>query len=812
MKKNKKPAIATEWREGKEAEARVLAETRREARREMWRKVGAGLAYFVRWLLLRLGWIVALVTGCLTATAFLSYTPTDAAFSTTGAAMPENLCGLWGAWTSDALYWSLGVAAWWVPVALFIYGAVWLHLSLTGQREMALKPFSSVAGFAMLLASSAGLAVLQLSYLGQDLPMGAGGLVGRGIAANSAPFFGVWGATFILSVVLIFGLSLAFHFSWFVAVEKIGGAIEGAVVWGHQLLLRLKHRPTADKHEETKENSSVDEAAEPVRGREPEAETSVSIGATTEETQSASSENEENFDEVVPAAVQDEKEATPAGRIAPAASLLDRPPADRVGVRPDTLQMTSRLIESKLQTYKIKAKVVDARVGPVITQYMLDLAPGVRSSKVEEVKRDLARALAVHSVRLVSSVPGTTYMGIEIPNQPQERQAVYLSEIIGSRVYEDSHSPLTLALGKDIAGEPVVADLAKLPHLLVGGTTGSGKSVAINAMILSLLYKCDPSDLRLVLIDPKTVEFSPYRDIPHLLCPVVVDMNKAANALNWLVQEMDRRYHLMSRLNVRGFASFNDKVRAAAEAGTPIMNPFKVTEDNQPAEEPLTPLPYIVCFIDELADLILVNKKQVEMLIVRLAQKARAAGIHLVLATQRPSVDIVTPLIKANIAARACFQVSSRFDSQVVLDEVGAQDLLGRGDMLFRQPGTQLVTRVQGCVVSEEEVERVVENLKSQGEVQYVDGVTDVEEEQEEGGGVAGGSSSGEKDPLYDKAVELVIRTRRPSSSYVQRNFSIGYNRAANLIESMERAGIVSKPNAAGKREVLVRGSEGLEG
>ena len=358
----------------------------------------------------------------------------------------------------------------------------------------------------------------------------------------------------------------------------------------------------------------------------------------------------------------------------------------------------------------------------------------------------------------------------------------------------------------------MVTDLAKLPHLLVGGTTGSGKSVAINAMILSLLYKSGPDDLRLVLIDPKTVEFTPYKDIPHLLCPVVTDMNKAANALNWLVQEMDRRYNLMSRLGVRSFLSFNDKVKSAAAAGTPLTNPFKVTEANEPANEPLKPFPYIVCFIDELADLILVNKKQVEMLIVRLAQKARAAGIHLVLATQRPSVDIVTPLIKANIAARACFQVSGRFDSQVVLDETGAQDLLGHGDMLFRRPGTQMVTRLQGCMVSEAEVERVVEDLKSQGAPDYIDAVTESDVSDEGAAPGQGGlTNAGEKDPLYDQAVQLVIRDRRASSSYVQRNFGIGYNRAANLIESMERAGIVSKPNAAGKREVLVKASGGLE-
>ena len=413
-------------------------------------------------------------------------------------------------------------------------------------------------------------------------------------------------------------------------------------------------------------------------------------------------------------------------------------------------------------------------------------------------------------MRVVPVIPGKPYMGLEIPNSLNERMAVYLREIIGSEDYEKSKSALSLALGKDIAGKPVVVDLAKMPHLLVGGTTGSGKSVAINTMILSLLFKSDPDHLRLVLIDPKTVEFSLYQDIPHLLCPVVTDMNKASNALAWLVAEMDRRYNLMSKLGVRSFDSFNDKVEVALKSGRPIMDPFSATPEMPEPNVPLKPFPYIVCFIDELADLILVNRKQVEMHIMRLAQKARAAGIHLVLATQRPSVDIVTPLIKANIVARVCFQVASRFDSQVVLDEGGAQDLLGKGDMLFRKPGMNALQRIQGCMVDEREILRVVDELKSMGEPEYVDAVT---ETQSTGPGVAREQRgrNGEKDPLYDEAVQLVLEQRRASTSFVQRRFSIGYNRAANLLESMEAAGIVSKANAAGKkREILVKEEGGI--
>ena len=803
MRKNKKPAIASEWREDKEAEARAREEARLAARREFRRKALAVVGRFFRALALRLGWMVAIVAGVLAAAALASYTPEDAGFSTTGAAVPANLCGLWGAWSSDALYWGLGLAAWWVPAALLIYSAVWLHMALTQREEAAVKPFSTAAGLVILAGATAGLSVIEFSYAGVKLPMGSGGLLGRAVAANTAPFLGVWGATFVLSVLILAGASWAFHFSWLTAAEKIGGGMEEGVARIRAFLEKLRHREKPVEEAPATEEAGLSEAlttpeaTEERLANDADAEAIKAPAATAARTSTAPG-----------------KAAAAAGRVCPEMSLLDSPPAERKGVSDDALEMTSRQIESKLQTYKIQAHVERVQVGPVITQYQIDLAPGVKSSKVEEVKKDLVRALAVQSLRIVSAVPGTTYMGLEIPNQTHQREQVYLSEILESRAYQESASPLTIVLGKDIGGAPVVTDLAKLPHLLVGGTTGSGKSVAINTMILSLLYKCDPSELRLVMVDPKQVEFVPYNDIPHLLCPVVDDMNKAANALNWLVQEMEHRYKLMKKFEVRNFIAYNDKVREAEAAGAPLMDPYKVTSENELANEPLKPLPYIVCIIDELADLILLNRKQVENAIVRLAQKARAAGIHLILATQRPSVDIVTPLIKANVAARVCFMVSSRFDSQVVLDEGGAQDLLGQGDMLFRRPGQQMVTRIQGCYVSDEEVSRVVANLKAQGTPDYVDAVTETPEEAPEGAAAAGNgsvSTAGEKDPLYDQAAAVVIEARRASSSYVQRRFGIGYNRAANLIESMERAGIVSKPNAAGKREVLVKPAGGLE-
>jgi S-DNA-T family DNA segregation ATPase FtsK/SpoIIIE len=417
---------------------------------------------------------------------------------------------------------------------------------------------------------------------------------------------------------------------------------------------------------------------------------------------------------------------------------------------------------------------------------------------VTNLSKDLARALSVVSIRVVETIPGKTCMGLEIPNP--KRQIVFLSEILGSQVYADMHSPLAIALGKDIAGKPVVADLAKMPHVLVAGTTGSGKSVAINAMILSLLYKAEPSKVRLILVDPKMLELSVYEGIPHLLAPVVTDMRQAANALNWCVAEMERRYKLMSTFGVRNLAGFNQKQREAEKAGTPLTNPFTLTPDSP---EPLEELPLIVVVIDELADLMMVVGKKVEELIARLAQKARASGIHLVLATQRPSVDVITGLIKANIPTRVAFQVSSKIDSRTILDQMGAEALLGQGDMLYQPPGTSYPQRIHGAFVADQEVHRVVEYLKSLGEPNYIDGIlNNAAEEGDEIDGVSG-SNGGESDPLYDEAVAIVMKTRRASISAVQRHLRIGYNRAARLIEEMERTGLVSSMQSNGNREVL---------
>jgi DNA segregation ATPase FtsK/SpoIIIE, S-DNA-T family len=484
----------------------------------------------------------------------------------------------------------------------------------------------------------------------------------------------------------------------------------------------------------------------------------------------------------------------------PPLRLLDQPGQELEAISADTLEFTSRLIERKLNEFGVEVKVVAAYPGPVITRYEIDPAVGVKGSQITNLVKDLARALSVVSIRLVETIPGKTYMALELPNP--KRQIVKLSEILGSQAYADMNSPLTIAMGKDISGKPVVADLAKMPHVLVAGTTGSGKSVAINAMILSLLYKSSPQQVRLVLVDPKMLELSMYEGIPHLLAPVVTDMRQAAAALNWCVQEMDRRYKQMSVLGVRNIAGYNQKVRDAIKAKQPLTNPFSITPENP---EPLEEMPYIVVFIDELADLMMVVGKKVEELIARLAQKARASGIHLVLATQRPSVDVITGLIKANVPTRVAFQVSSKIDSRTILDQMGAETLLGQGDMLYLPPGSGYPQRVHGAFVSDQEVHRITEHLKAQGEPQYVEGVLTPPEEQ---GGETEGGGNGEADPLYDQAVEIVLKSRRASISLVQRHLRIGYNRAARLVEQMEASGLVTPMLSNGNREVIAPSRE----
>ena len=490
----------------------------------------------------------------------------------------------------------------------------------------------------------------------------------------------------------------------------------------------------------------------------------------------------------------------------PQVDLLDGAVVRQDTVSPDTLEMTSRMIEKKLKDFGVEVRVVAASPGPVITRYEIEPATGVKGSQVVNLAKDLARSLSLVSIRVVETIPGKNYMALELPNA--KRQTIRLSEILGSDVYNEAKSMLTMGLGKDIVGNPVVADLAKMPHVLVAGTTGSGKSVGINAMILSLLYKAEARDVRLLMIDPKMLEMSVYEGIPHLLAPVVTDMRQAAHGLNWCVGEMEKRYKLMSKLGVRNLAGYNAKIDEAAAREEFIDNPFSLTPE-QP--EPLQRLPHIVVVIDELADLMMVVGKKIEELIARLAQKARAAGIHLILATQRPSVDVITGLIKANIPTRIAFQVSSKIDSRTILDQMGAEALLGMGDMLYMHSGSGFPIRVHGAFVSDEEVHRVVSYLKTQGEPDYIEGVL-------EGGTVDGdgnptgpdlfGDTPSEKDPMYDQAVEVVLKNRKASISLVQRHLKIGYNRAARLVEDMEKAGMVSAMSSNGQREILVPNRE----
>jgi S-DNA-T family DNA segregation ATPase FtsK/SpoIIIE len=468
-------------------------------------------------------------------------------------------------------------------------------------------------------------------------------------------------------------------------------------------------------------------------------------------------------------------------------------------VTSESLEMTSRLIEKKLGDFGVEVRVIAAQPGPVITRYEIEPATGVKGSQIVGLAKDLARSLSLVSIRVVETIPGKNYMALELPNA--KRQSIRLSEILGSQVYHDAKSLLTMGLGKDIVGNPVVADLAKMPHVLVAGTTGSGKSVGLNAMILSLLYKAEARDVRLLMIDPKMLELSMYEGIPHLLAPVVTDMRQAANGLNWCVGEMERRYKLMSKLGVRNLSGYNHKLDEAKARGELVPNPFSLTPEEP---EPLDRLPHIVVVIDELADLMMVVGKKIEELIARLAQKARAAGIHLILATQRPSVDVITGLIKANIPTRIAFQVSSKIDSRTILDQMGAEALLGMGDMLYMASGSGLPVRVHGAFVGDEEVHRVASYLKEQGgEPNYIEGVLEGGTVDDDGD-LLGDGAGGEKDPMYDQAVEVVLKNRKASISLVQRHLKIGYNRAARLVEDMEKAGLVSAMSGSGQREILV--------
>ena len=699
----------------------------------------------------------------------------------------RNAGGMVGAYLADLLLYLYGVSAyWWVLFCAALVG--WGFRRIETVAEIDRRSYVVIGiGFLVMLIASCGIEYLRLHSLKVTLPLAPGGMIGTIAGGAALKMLGFTGGTLILLLMFAAGFSLFTGLSWLTIIEKIGAGLEFVFFfvmrrWNERQDRRVGEQAVIEREEVVEETRRKLDIHEPVRIEPPRAEIPKSPRVEREKQVPLF----ENLPDT----------------LLPPLHLLDEAAAHLETISPDTLEFTSRLIEKKLSDFGVAVKVVAAYPGPVVTRYEIEPAVGVKGSQIINLVRDLARALSVMSIRVVETIPGKSCMGLEIPNP--KRQMVKLTEILSSQVYADMGSPLTLAMGKDIAGHAVVADLARMPHLLVAGTTGSGKSVAINAMILSLLYKAPPSQVRLILIDPKMLELSVYEGIPHLLAPVVTDMRQASHALNWCVGEMERRYKLMSALGVRNLAGFNQKVRDADKAKTPLANPLAL---NDPEAEPLHEMPLIVVVIDELADLMMVVGKKVEELIARIAQKARAAGIHLILATQRPSVDVITGLIKANIPSRVAFQVAAKVDSRTILDQMGAEALLGQGDMLYLPPGTGLTQRVHGAFVSDHEVHKVVDYLKSLAKPQYIDGVLNGPEAATDSGvdGAEGGDV--EADPLYDQAVAIVLKTRRPSISLVQRHLRIGYNRAARLIEQMERAGLVSTMQSNGNREVLAPAS-----
>jgi S-DNA-T family DNA segregation ATPase FtsK/SpoIIIE len=728
-------------------------------------------------------WLLLAALAVYFTVALYGYNPADSAWSHSSAGTKTgNPAGMLGAYLSDLLFYLFGVSAWWL--VLFILQQVWAGYrrlradSIFCKREL----WVSLVGCALLLLSSSALEAIRLHTLKVSLPLAPGGMFGMLIGDAMTRWMGFTGATLLLLALIASSFSLFSGLSWLRFMDWLGAQLETAYCWVRQFWQtredrRIGVQATSDRSAVVEVEKKRVEVHQPIHIEQPIMEVIRSARASEEK-------------QITLFADMPDSPLPPLHLLDPATQQVET-------VSADTLEFTSRLIERKLQDFGVSVKVVAAYPGPVITRYEIEPAVGVKGSQITNLVRDLARALSVVSIRLVETIPGKTYMALELPNA--RRQMVQLSEILSSQVYADMHSMLTMAMGKDISGKPVVADLARMPHVLVAGTTGSGKSVGINAMILSILYKATPQQVRMLLIDPKMLELSIYEGIPHLLCPVVTDMRQAASGLNWCVQEMDKRYRLMSHFGVRNIAGFNQKLRDAIKEDKPLTNPFSLTPDDP---EALDELPLIVVFIDELADLMMVVGKKIEELIARLAQKARASGIHLVLATQRPSVDVITGLIKANVPTRVAFQVSSKIDSRTILDQMGAEALLGQGDMLYLPPGTGYPQRVHGAFVSDQEVHRVVEYLKAQGEPQYIDGVLNSLEDSGDSGD-AGPTLDAEADPLYDQAVDIVVKSRRASISLVQRNLRIGYNRAARLVEQMEAAGIVTAMQSNGNREVI---------
>jgi DNA segregation ATPase FtsK/SpoIIIE, S-DNA-T family len=748
---------------------------------------------------LREGGLIALVAICIyLSLALFSFNPEDPGWTYTGSgAEVTNLVGLSGAWIADVFLYICGYMAFIFPLML-AYQSWQMFRDRKSELGFSWAIFSFRGiGLILTLAAGAGIAALHFYDSGLQFREGSGGIIGIELTELMVPIFSYIGATLILLAIFLFGLTAFADISWLGLIDRTGQLVILSYRYiedsWHRILIHRAEKAEV-KHSTQARREALERHVEQNQQR-PALVIEAPPPAKKEVSARVAREKQGNLFKI----------DAVAGL--PALHLLD--PSDvntDRGYSADDLEAMSRMLELKLADYGVQADVVAVYPGPVITRFEIQPAPGVKVSRISGLAKDLARSLAVISVRVVEVIAGKSVVGIEIPNV--DREIVRLSEVLSSKAYDESVSPLSLALGHDIAGEPVVVDLAKMPHLLVAGTTGSGKSVGINAMIISLLFKASPEDVRLIMVDPKMLELAVYEGIPHLLTPVVTDMKDAANALRWSVAEMERRYRLMAALGVRNVGGFNRKVKDAKKAGNPLKDPIwlpdpLLDEDDQEAPD-LETLPFIVIVIDEFADMMMIVGKKVEQLIARIAQKARAAGIHLILATQRPSVDVITGLIKANVPTRIGFQVSSKIDSRTILDQGGAEQLLGHGDMLYLPAGSAIPVRVHGAFVDDDEVHRVVESWKELGEPNYLESILDSRTDTELLPGNAGVEDEGEEsDPLYDEAVQFVTESRRASISAVQRKLRIGYNRAARMIESMEAAGIVSGMNSNGSREVL---------
>ena len=727
--------------------------------------------------------------------ALFTYSPTDPGFThASGGGDVQNAVGTAGAYLADLLFNLFGRPAYLFTVMVFYAGWMIYRERRTMQHLTRADVALRLTGFVLTLVTSCALASLHFSTAG--FRESAGGIVGQVLGGGLESVMKLLGASVLLFFIWLAAVALFLNISWLAIMDRVGRWSLVAWEYLQAKLGELRDKAEGRRYQQARQDIVV------------------------EQKKKAASRAKVRIEPVLPTlekSVRAEKERQvplfepPEAGELPPLSLLDDPPEQKAGYSEESLQAMSRVVELKLKDFGIEVEVVSVSPGPVITRFELDPAPGVKVSQISNLAKDLARSLSVVSVRVVEVIPGTAYVGLEIPNET--RDLVTLGEVLKSKAYDDLGSPLTLALGKDIGGQSVVADLARMPHLLIAGTTGSGKSVAINAMVLSLLYKAKPEHVRLIMIDPKMLELSVYEGIPHLLTPVVTDMREAANALRWCVAEMDRRYKLMASLGVRNIGGYNRKVREAIEAGNPIpdqtWSPPELEDPDKPVERPtLQPLPFIVVIIDELADMMMIVGKKVEELIARLAQKARASGIHMLLATQRPSVDVITGLIKANIPSRIAFQVSAKVDSRTILDQMGAETLLGHGDMLYLPPGTSLPIRVHGAFVADHEVHAVVRQLKKSGSPRYIDEILDGPSSPTPGlTGIdpqPADSTDGEQDPLYDQAVQVVMETRKASISGVQRRLKIGYNRAARMVETMEEAGLVGPLQPNGSREILV--------